>query len=94
MIMTSLALRPRRLPRRFAFVPAGAAVVVVERFARELAVFASLDDLDAPYERIAVLLEDGVVVMQRRAGGLADGLIRKHVPTTEEPLIPAQVVAG
>jgi len=47
----------------------------------------SLDDLDAPYERIAVLMEDAVVVMQRRAGGLADVLIRKHVPTIEEPLI-------
>jgi S-DNA-T family DNA segregation ATPase FtsK/SpoIIIE len=47
----------------------------------------SLDDLDAPYELIAVLLEDGVKVMQRRAQGLADGLVRKHVPTVEEPLI-------
>jgi S-DNA-T family DNA segregation ATPase FtsK/SpoIIIE len=47
----------------------------------------SLDDLDAPYERIAVLLEDAVKVMQRRAGGLADGLIRKHTPTIEEPLV-------
>jgi len=47
----------------------------------------SLDDVDAPYERIAVLLEDAVKVMQRRAGGLADVLIRKHVPTIEEPLI-------
>jgi S-DNA-T family DNA segregation ATPase FtsK/SpoIIIE len=47
----------------------------------------SLDDLDAPYERIAVLLEDAVKVMQRRAGGLADVLIRKHVPTIAEPLI-------
>jgi S-DNA-T family DNA segregation ATPase FtsK/SpoIIIE len=46
-----------------------------------------LADLDAPYERIAVLLEDAVKVMQRRAGGLADGLVRKHVPTIEEPLI-------
>jgi S-DNA-T family DNA segregation ATPase FtsK/SpoIIIE len=47
----------------------------------------SLDDLDAPYERIAVLLEDAVRVMQRRAQGLADGLVRKHVPTVLEPLI-------
>jgi S-DNA-T family DNA segregation ATPase FtsK/SpoIIIE len=47
----------------------------------------SLDDLDAPYERIAVLLEDAVKVMQRRAQGLADGLIRKHTPTVAEPLV-------
>jgi S-DNA-T family DNA segregation ATPase FtsK/SpoIIIE len=47
----------------------------------------SLDDLKAPYERIAVLLEDAVKVMQRRAQGLADGMVRKHVPTVEEPLI-------
>jgi S-DNA-T family DNA segregation ATPase FtsK/SpoIIIE len=47
----------------------------------------SLDDLDAPYERIAVLLEDAVVVMQQRAGGLADVLVRQHVPTIQEPLI-------
>jgi len=47
----------------------------------------SLEDLDAPYEQIAVLLEDAVGVMQRRAQGLADGLVRKHVPTIEEPLI-------
>jgi S-DNA-T family DNA segregation ATPase FtsK/SpoIIIE len=47
----------------------------------------SLDDLDAPYERIAVLLEDAVRVMQQRAQGLADGLVRKHVPTVQEPLI-------
>ncbi len=32
-------------------------------------------------------LEDVVKVMQRRSQGLADGLIRKHVPTVEEPLI-------
>jgi S-DNA-T family DNA segregation ATPase FtsK/SpoIIIE len=47
----------------------------------------SLNDLDAPYERIAGLLEDAVKVMQRRAQGLADGLVRRHTPTTEEPLI-------
>jgi S-DNA-T family DNA segregation ATPase FtsK/SpoIIIE len=47
----------------------------------------SLDDLDAPYEHIAVLLEDAVKVMQQRAGGLADVLIRQHVPTIAEPLI-------
>jgi S-DNA-T family DNA segregation ATPase FtsK/SpoIIIE len=47
----------------------------------------SLEDLDAPYERIAVLLEDAVNVMQRRAQGLADGLIRKHTPTVAEPLV-------
>jgi S-DNA-T family DNA segregation ATPase FtsK/SpoIIIE len=47
----------------------------------------SLDDLDAPYEQIAVLLEDAVKVMQRRAQGLADGLVRKHTPTVQEPLI-------
>jgi S-DNA-T family DNA segregation ATPase FtsK/SpoIIIE len=47
----------------------------------------SLDDLDAPYEQIAVLLEDVVRVMQQRARGLADGLVRKHVPTIGEPLI-------
>jgi S-DNA-T family DNA segregation ATPase FtsK/SpoIIIE len=46
-----------------------------------------LADLDAPYERIAVQLEDAVKVMQRRAQGLADGLVRKHTPTIEEPLI-------
>ena len=40
-----------------------------------------------PYEAIAVQLEDVVKVMQRRSQGLADGLIRKHVPTTAEPLI-------
>jgi S-DNA-T family DNA segregation ATPase FtsK/SpoIIIE len=45
-----------------------------------------LDD-EQPYERIAVLLEDAVKVMQQRAQGLADGLVRKHVPTTAEPLI-------
>jgi S-DNA-T family DNA segregation ATPase FtsK/SpoIIIE len=47
----------------------------------------SLDDLDAPYEQIAIFVEDAVKVMQRRAGGLADGLIRMHVPTVQEPLI-------
>ena len=47
----------------------------------------SLDDLDAPYERIAALLENAVKVMQRRAGGLAEGMVRKHVPTVQEPLI-------
>jgi S-DNA-T family DNA segregation ATPase FtsK/SpoIIIE len=47
----------------------------------------SLEDLDAPYERIAVLLEDAVKVMQQRAQGLADGLIRKHTPTISEPLV-------
>jgi S-DNA-T family DNA segregation ATPase FtsK/SpoIIIE len=46
----------------------------------------SLDDLDAPYERIVVLLEDAVKVMQRRAQGLV-GVTRKHTPTVEEPLI-------
>jgi DNA segregation ATPase FtsK/SpoIIIE, S-DNA-T family len=46
-----------------------------------------LADLDAPYERIAVQLEDAVKVMQRRAQGLADGLVRKHTPTIGEPLI-------
>jgi S-DNA-T family DNA segregation ATPase FtsK/SpoIIIE len=40
-----------------------------------------------PYEMIAVLLEDVVKVMQRRSQGLADVLIRKHVPTVDEPLI-------
>jgi S-DNA-T family DNA segregation ATPase FtsK/SpoIIIE len=40
-----------------------------------------------PYEMIAVLLEDVVKVMQRRSQGLADVLIRTHVPTVEEPLI-------
>jgi S-DNA-T family DNA segregation ATPase FtsK/SpoIIIE len=47
----------------------------------------SLEDLDVPYEDIAVLLEDAVKVMQQRARGLADGLIRKHTPTVQEPLI-------
>jgi S-DNA-T family DNA segregation ATPase FtsK/SpoIIIE len=47
----------------------------------------SLDDLNAPYERIAVLLEDAVKVMQHRARGLADGMVRMHAPTVEEPLI-------
>jgi S-DNA-T family DNA segregation ATPase FtsK/SpoIIIE len=47
----------------------------------------SLEDLDAPYEQIAVLLEDAVKVMQRRAQGLADGMVRKHTPTVQEPLI-------
>ncbi|MCA1699921.1 MAG: cell division protein FtsK, partial [Actinobacteria bacterium] len=47
----------------------------------------SLEDLDAPYEPIAVLLEDAVKVMQRRARGLADGLVRKHTPTVGEPLV-------
>jgi S-DNA-T family DNA segregation ATPase FtsK/SpoIIIE len=47
----------------------------------------SLEDLDAPYEQIAVLLEDAVKVMQQRARGLADCLVRKHVPTVEEPLV-------
>jgi S-DNA-T family DNA segregation ATPase FtsK/SpoIIIE len=47
----------------------------------------SLDDADAPYEDIAVLLEDAVRVMQQRCGGFADGLIRKHIPTVQEPLI-------
>jgi S-DNA-T family DNA segregation ATPase FtsK/SpoIIIE len=46
-----------------------------------------LANLDAPYERIAVLLEDAVKVMQRRAQGLAEGLVRKHTPTVVEPLI-------
>jgi DNA segregation ATPase FtsK/SpoIIIE, S-DNA-T family len=41
---------------------------------------------DAPYEEIAVLLEDVVKVMQRRSQGLA-GVTRKHVPTVQEPLI-------
>jgi S-DNA-T family DNA segregation ATPase FtsK/SpoIIIE len=45
-----------------------------------------LSDLDAPYERIVVLLEDAVKVMQCRAQGLA-GVTRKHTPTVEEPLI-------
>jgi S-DNA-T family DNA segregation ATPase FtsK/SpoIIIE len=45
-----------------------------------------LDD-EQPYERIAVLLEDAVTVMQQRAQGLADGLVRKHTPTVNEPLI-------
>jgi S-DNA-T family DNA segregation ATPase FtsK/SpoIIIE len=47
----------------------------------------SLDDLDTPYERIAVLLEDAVKVMQQRAQGLADVLVRKHTPTVQEPLV-------
>ncbi len=41
---------------------------------------------EAPYEAIAVLLEDAVKVMQQRAQGMA-GVTRKHQPTTEEPLI-------
>jgi len=41
---------------------------------------------DAPYEQIAVLLEDAVKVMQRRAQGLA-GVTRKHTPTVAEPLV-------
>jgi S-DNA-T family DNA segregation ATPase FtsK/SpoIIIE len=41
---------------------------------------------DAPYEAIAVLLEDAVKVMQHRAQGLA-GVTRKHTPTIAEPLI-------
>ncbi|MEA2232394.1 MAG: segregation ATPase FtsK/SpoIIIE, family [Solirubrobacteraceae bacterium] len=40
-----------------------------------------------PYEAIAVLLEDAVRVMQHRAQDLADGKIRTHTPTVEEPLI-------
>jgi DNA segregation ATPase FtsK/SpoIIIE, S-DNA-T family len=47
----------------------------------------SLEDLDAPYEQIAVLLEDAVKVMQQRAQGLADSMVRKHTPTVQEPLI-------
>jgi DNA segregation ATPase FtsK/SpoIIIE, S-DNA-T family len=47
----------------------------------------SLEDLDAPYEQIAVLLEDAVKVMRQRAKGLADGLVRQHTPTVREPLI-------
>jgi S-DNA-T family DNA segregation ATPase FtsK/SpoIIIE len=47
----------------------------------------SLDDLDAPYEDIAALLEDAVRVMQQRCRGFADGLVRKHTPTVAEPLI-------
>jgi S-DNA-T family DNA segregation ATPase FtsK/SpoIIIE len=47
----------------------------------------SLDDLDAPYEDIAVLLEDAARVMQQRCRGFADGLVRKHTPTVAEPLI-------
>jgi S-DNA-T family DNA segregation ATPase FtsK/SpoIIIE len=42
---------------------------------------------EQPYEAIAVQLEDVVKVMQRRAQGLADGLVRKHVPTIKEPLM-------
>jgi S-DNA-T family DNA segregation ATPase FtsK/SpoIIIE len=42
---------------------------------------------DAPYEQIAVLLEDAVEVMRQRAGGLAEELMRKHIPTVGEPLI-------
>jgi len=45
-----------------------------------------LDD-EQPYERIAGLLEDAVKVMQQRAQGLADGLVRKHAPTIADPLI-------
>lgn len=41
---------------------------------------------DAPYEQIAVLLEDLVKVMQHRAQHLA-GVTRKHQPTIREPLI-------
>jgi S-DNA-T family DNA segregation ATPase FtsK/SpoIIIE len=45
-----------------------------------------LSDLDAPYERIVVLLEDAVKVMQQRAQGLV-GVTRRHTPTIAEPLI-------
>jgi S-DNA-T family DNA segregation ATPase FtsK/SpoIIIE len=41
---------------------------------------------EAPYEQIAVLLEDAVRVMQRRSQSLA-GVTRTHTPTTREPLI-------
>jgi S-DNA-T family DNA segregation ATPase FtsK/SpoIIIE len=47
----------------------------------------SLEDLDAPYEDIAVLLEDAVRVMRRRARALAESGVRKHTPTSEEPLV-------
>jgi S-DNA-T family DNA segregation ATPase FtsK/SpoIIIE len=47
----------------------------------------SVDDLDAPYEEIAVLLEDAVRVLQRRSRGLADVGVRTHTPTIEEPLV-------
>jgi S-DNA-T family DNA segregation ATPase FtsK/SpoIIIE len=47
----------------------------------------SLEDLKAPYEEIAVLLEDAVGVMQQRSRGLAGGMVRKHIPTVAEPLI-------
>jgi S-DNA-T family DNA segregation ATPase FtsK/SpoIIIE len=47
----------------------------------------SLEDLEAPYEQIAVLLEDAVQVMQQRSRGLAGGMVRKHTPTVQEPLI-------
>jgi hypothetical protein len=47
----------------------------------------SLEDPEAPYEQIAVLLEDAVQVMQRRCCGFADGLVRKHIPTVGEPLV-------
>jgi S-DNA-T family DNA segregation ATPase FtsK/SpoIIIE len=47
----------------------------------------SLDDLDAPYEDIAVLLEDAVRVMQQRSRGLADVGVRTHTPTIEESLV-------
>src|SRR4051812_35962690 len=47
----------------------------------------SLDDLEAPYEEIAVLLEDAVRVMQQRSRGLADVGVRTHTPTIEEPLV-------
>jgi S-DNA-T family DNA segregation ATPase FtsK/SpoIIIE len=42
---------------------------------------------DAPYAQIVGLLEDAVAVMRQRAGGLADELVRKHIPTVGEPLI-------
>jgi S-DNA-T family DNA segregation ATPase FtsK/SpoIIIE len=47
----------------------------------------SLEDPEAPYEQIAVLLEDAVQVMQQRCCGFADGLVRKHTPTVQEPLV-------
>jgi S-DNA-T family DNA segregation ATPase FtsK/SpoIIIE len=42
---------------------------------------------DAPYEQIAIVLEDAVAVMRERARGLAEDKIRKHTPTVQEPLI-------
>jgi DNA segregation ATPase FtsK/SpoIIIE, S-DNA-T family len=42
---------------------------------------------EQPYEQIVKLLEDAVDTLRKRSHGLGDVGVRKHVPTTEQPLI-------